>query len=141
MADNRSDFQKLAKLRIKEAKVLLDGGLYAGSYYLAGYAVECALKACIAKQTRRYQFPPDRKSVDNIYTHNLETLMKSANLWSTLLQDMRANPTLTKYWVSVKAWSEKNRYEWNVAEPTARDLYSAITDKTDGVLSWLRKHW
>jgi HEPN domain-containing protein len=33
--------------------VLLEAGLYAGAYYLAGYAVECALKACIAKKTAR----------------------------------------------------------------------------------------
>jgi HEPN domain-containing protein len=50
---NRADLQQLAELRITEAKVLLDNGFYAGAYYLAGYAVECALKACIAKLTNR----------------------------------------------------------------------------------------
>jgi HEPN domain-containing protein len=39
---NRADFQKLAELRIREAKVLLDSKHYEGAYYLAGYAVECA---------------------------------------------------------------------------------------------------
>ena len=77
---NRADLQKLANLRIEEAKVLLDNGYYAGSYYLAGYAVECALKACIAKLTKRYDFPPDRSAINNIYVHKPETLMKSAQL-------------------------------------------------------------
>jgi HEPN domain-containing protein len=49
---NRADFHKLAEIRIKEARVLLDRKCYAGAYYLAGYAVECALKACIARKTQ-----------------------------------------------------------------------------------------
>jgi HEPN domain-containing protein len=54
---DRRDLQELSKVRLKEAKALLDLGLYDGAYYLAGYAVECALKAGIAKETRRHQFP------------------------------------------------------------------------------------
>jgi hypothetical protein len=44
---NRSDFQKLAMDRIADAKALLAAKRWAGAYYLAGYAVECALKACV----------------------------------------------------------------------------------------------
>ncbi|MET3133109.1 hypothetical protein AAKU55_003391 [Oxalobacteraceae bacterium GrIS 1.11] len=29
----------------REAKVLLNAGNYAGSYYLMGFAIECAVKA------------------------------------------------------------------------------------------------
>lgn len=53
---NRKDFQVLSKVRLREAKVLLGVGLYDGAYYLAGYAVECGLKACIAKRTLRHDF-------------------------------------------------------------------------------------
>ena len=45
---NRWEFRELATLRLAEAKALLDAGLPDGAYYLAGYAVECGLKACIA---------------------------------------------------------------------------------------------
>jgi HEPN domain-containing protein len=55
---NRRDFQKLALIRIADAQVLFQNGRYDAAYYLAGYAVECALKACIAKQTMRHDFPP-----------------------------------------------------------------------------------
>ncbi len=55
---NRADFHKLTEIRMKEAKVLLDRKCYERAYYLAGYAVECALKACIAKRTLAYDFPP-----------------------------------------------------------------------------------
>lgn len=54
---NRSDIQILADIRVGEAKALLDLGHWPGAYYLAGYAVECALKACIAKLTKADDFP------------------------------------------------------------------------------------
>ena len=53
---NKSDFENLANIRIIEAEVLLYSGNYPGEYYLAGYAVECALKACIAKQVKHMIF-------------------------------------------------------------------------------------
>jgi hypothetical protein len=47
----RQDFQGLAAVRLKEARVLLEARCWEGADYLGGYVVECALKACIAKQT------------------------------------------------------------------------------------------
>jgi len=38
---NRVDLQKLSRIRVKEAKVLLDNGYFNGAYYLLGYSVEC----------------------------------------------------------------------------------------------------
>ena len=49
---NRDNLQRVSDLRAEEARLLLDNGHYPGAYYLLGYAVECALKACIAKQVR-----------------------------------------------------------------------------------------
>ncbi len=51
---NRTDLQKLSNIRIREAKVLFAAGEHSGAYYLAGYAIECALKACFAKGVKRY---------------------------------------------------------------------------------------
>ncbi len=39
------DFQSFSRIRVNEAKALLHLKHYSGAYYLAGYAVECALKA------------------------------------------------------------------------------------------------
>jgi hypothetical protein len=36
---DRTDLQALSTVRVKEAKALLNAGLYDGAYYLAGYAV------------------------------------------------------------------------------------------------------
>jgi hypothetical protein len=48
MSQDRATFQQLAELRLAEARALHAEGLYSGAYYLAGYAIECALKAKIA---------------------------------------------------------------------------------------------
>lgn len=79
MQMNRSDLQALARVRLAEAQALVRAARPDGAYYLAGYAVECALKACIARQTQRYEFP-DKKIVDASYTHNLKELVRVANL-------------------------------------------------------------
>ncbi len=54
---NRIDLQQLARARLREAEALLNAGEWSGAYYLAGYAVECGLKACIAKLTGLARFP------------------------------------------------------------------------------------
>ena len=54
---NKRDLQALADAKIKEAQALYRSGRYDGACYLAGYAVECALKACIAKRTKKHDFP------------------------------------------------------------------------------------
>jgi hypothetical protein len=76
---NRKDFQMLAALRVRDAKVLLDSDCFEGAYYLLGYAIECALKACIAKQTKRYTFP-EKDFAQKVWTHNLNELLKLAGL-------------------------------------------------------------
>jgi len=78
---NRTDLQRLTRLRLREARVLFDNRRYDGAYYLLGYAVECALKAYIAKQTKRYDFP-DKKFVNDIYTHDLNKLLSVSGLES-----------------------------------------------------------
>ena len=137
---NRADLQQLSKLRIKEAKVLLDNGYYTGAYYLAGYAVECALKACIAKQTKRYDFP-DKDRVNRSYVHKLEDLLKLAGLEADWKSKTTSNSTFLYYWQVVKDWNEDVRYRPVVSQAAANDLYTAITNRQNGVLPWLRKYW
>ncbi|HEX7677842.1 MAG TPA: HEPN domain-containing protein, partial [Thermoanaerobaculia bacterium] len=65
---NRQDLQWLARTRLSEARVLLAAKKYDGAYYLAGYAVECALKACVAKKVRKFDFPDKKLALDS-YSH------------------------------------------------------------------------
>ena len=90
----RRDFQELAALRLKEAKILLQNQCWEGAYYLAGYVAECALKSCIAKRTERHEFP-DRKQVNASYTHDLDELIKLAELAKGLKEAETKHPELS----------------------------------------------
>jgi HEPN domain-containing protein len=123
---NRATFQRISEIRRKEALALLTAGQYPGAYYLVGYAVECALKACVAKQVGRYDFP-DRKLANEVFTHDLEKLMKLSGLAPDLEKEMETNKPLELNWAVIKDWSESARYEIAITEAQARDLYSACT--------------
>jgi len=137
---NRKDLQYLADLRIKEAKVLLDNKCYEGAYYLAGYAVECALKACFAKQIQKHEFP-DKKMVNDSYTHNLEKLLEVAGLKNEFQGEIQKNSMLFDNWLIIQDWSEQARYLSAISEQKAQNIIAAITDQQSGVLRWLKKLW
>ena len=137
---NRTDFHKLTEIRLKETKLLLDRKCYQGAYYLAGYAVECALKACIAKRTQAHDFPPKPQVVRDFYQHDIRSLAKMAGL------ELKLNKRLSvvqfkSNWDFVSKWSEERRYETQVPPQDAKDLYRAITNSRNGVLVWLKKYW
>jgi HEPN domain-containing protein len=136
---NRGDLQKLSNARIREAKILFEAGEYSGAYYLAGYSVECALKACIAKGVQRYDFP-DKSLAQESYVHDLSKLAKLADLTPTLTLATRANPRLDASWNLVKNWTEQSRYSvLTKNEPEA--IINAITRRNDGVLPWIKQRW
>jgi len=137
---NRQELQEISKARRKEAAILLKAKQYAGAYYLLGYSVECALKACIAKQTKRYDFP-NKDIIKNAYNHNLETLLKTAGLDYQLKQDMNRNSSLEVNWSIVKDWKETSRYITSVTSAEAKDLYFACTSRTNGILAWIKQKW
>lgn len=137
---NRDDFQRISRLRVREAKALLDKAFYSGAYYLLGYAVECALKACIAKQTKKHDFP-DKNTVRESYTHDLEKLLRVAGLATFLDDEMKNNSQFKINWTIVKDWKEDSRYNYRIDEKIVRDFYSAVTARKNGVLTWLKKYW
>lgn len=136
---NRKDLQELSKVRLKEANALCAKGLYDGAYYLAGYAVECALKACIAKKILRYEFP-DKGKVNSSYTHNLLDLISVAGLKDGLKEQASKDRDFQTNWEIVQLWSEQSRYQKYQAEPT-RELLAAIGERNHGVVSWIKRYW
>jgi len=137
---NRSNFKKMARKRLIDAKTLLDKGRYSAAYYLCGYVVECGLKACIAKQTNKFDFPPGLNAIKEIYTHDLSKLVKSAGLKLTLDEDLKKKPKLQCNWAIVKDWKETSRYEPHTSKE-AKSLYNAISHKTHGVMQWISQYW
>ena len=116
----------MARARLAEARLLLKAKRYSASFYLAGFAVECALKACIAKQTRRFEFP-DKVAVNESYVHDLKKLVRRAGLEPELDRELRASRAFKENWAVVKDWANDSRYNATVGYPKARDMYQAIT--------------
>ena len=90
---NRETLQQISRQRKREAAALFGAGLYPGAFYLAGYAIECALKACIAKQTKKHDCP-NRRLATEAWTHDLEKLVQLAGIGPDLDKDMKASSAL-----------------------------------------------
>ena len=136
---DRRDFQQLSRIRATESRALLKLELSDGAYYLAGYAVECALKACIAKGTRKYEFP-DKKKAERSYRHKLDELVKVASLEEARTEHARNTPEFRTNWHVVQSWSEESRYSRHRLD-AARELVSAVSDRRHGAIAWIRLYW
>jgi HEPN domain-containing protein len=136
---SRSALKKLAEERLKDSRVLLDAGNYSGSYHLCGFAVECGLKAIIAKNVKRNMFPT-KDFGNKCYTHNLTALANLANLTTQREDKQSRDPIFSLNWSIAINWNEHSRYK-KYSKREARELYDAIADDNHGVLSWLANYW
>ncbi len=138
---NRAELRRLAEDRVLDAGALLKASRWSGAYYLAGYAVECGLKACVLAYVERsgviFQ---DKKFVEKCWTHDLEMLIKAADLEVTCGLDISANSNLGANWLIVRDWNELARYQ-QFGERESRELYEAVTETANGVLPWIKVHW
>ncbi|MBD3373377.1 MAG: HEPN domain-containing protein [Candidatus Coatesbacteria bacterium] len=129
-----SDFKKMALERLRDAQTLFDACRYAGAYYLMGYVIEYALKAIIAKQTRRHEFP-NKKRVEKSWSHDIPTLIKTAGLKD------KANKQTRTFLATVNMWNSEARYKPTVSRKETEQLFVAVKHPSDGVLAWLKTYW
>lgn len=135
----RKDFQALARTRLADADVLLQAGQFDGAFYLLGFAVECGLKACIARLTKRHEFPNKQMTIDS-YSHDLSKLVKTAGLESALKAEIGVDPHFNANWILAKDWSVESRYS-ALGKLKAEALSNAVNDRSHGVMRWIRQHW
>jgi hypothetical protein len=131
--------ENLTRKRIKECEILLNNKCFSGAYYLAGYSIECGLKACIAKQINQHQIP-EKAFVNEFYVHDLKRLIKLAGLETERSDKENSDADFAINWNVVKDWNENARYaEWT--EVKATEIYNAITNKSGGILAWIQQYW
>jgi len=106
----RTDLQALAQAKLDDAMLLLQHGRYSNAYYLAGYSVELALKACIAAQFAA-EVIPDKSFVNSVYQHNLKALVGLAGLSSQLKGKEDADPLFAANFALAAQWQPDVRYE------------------------------
>ena len=140
---NKKILQALTEARVADARTLLNAKRFDAAYYLAGYAIECALKACIATKTKRHDFP-DREFARDVYTHNLVDLVRIAGLKEQWNHRSHQDPAFETKWVIVKDWSEKARYEMRTPQREARRrataMLNAVEDR-EGILACIQQYW
>lgn len=137
---NKAEVQWLAGERLREARALLGVRCWSGAYYLAGYAVECGLKACIIKWLMATDQFPERKFSEQCWTHDIERLVFLAGLKAKRDADALADPMLGAHWGTVREWTEASRYA-RATKTMAEALYNAIAEKKRGVFAWIKSHW
>lgn len=80
---SQQSFKKIAHVRLKSAKILLDAGDFSGSAYLMGLSLECMLKAVICKALHILYYPEkhDDKEVPGFFmTHSFHRLLLVSGL-------------------------------------------------------------
>jgi HEPN domain-containing protein len=129
----------MAERRLEEARLLVSAGFWSGGYYLAGYAAELGLKSVLAGLFSADAIP-DRKLVNDIYTHNIVDLVRYAGLELSLNEKRKSDLRFAANWEVVRFWKEDSRYqEWTEAQ--ARSMIEGLGDPTSGVLAWIRANW
>ncbi|MGE7368029.1 HEPN domain-containing protein [Neorhizobium sp. NPDC001467] len=136
----RGDVLKaLSASRIEEARILFERSHYSGAFYLAGYAVEFSLKACLAKMIEANAIP-SKAFINDIHTHDYLRLVGSAGLRGALKQEQEANPAFHANWAIAAQWSPEARYE-STDRSSAQLLLLAISDPEHGVYRWTKSFW
>ena len=135
----RSDLQKLAEAKLADAVLLADNGRFSNAYYLAGYAIELGLKACISRQFTAETIP-DPTLVRKLYDHDLTRLVGLAGLSGSLRGRQTEDPLFAANWSTVAEWTEGTRYEM-VDKYACGLMIEAVRHPTNGVLTWLKQHW
>ena len=146
---NRADLQALANLHLRHGEALLNAQLFAGAFYISGYAVECGLKAAVAKlfrYTADFEFPgSERRGAGggglDLRSHDLPFLVKVAGLSLDWADELDADGVLKENWNIAKDWTPDSRYQLTRSAREAQDYYSAVADMNHGVLKCIGKFW
>jgi hypothetical protein len=70
LIETQAEFRQLADERLEEARELLSLKKWGGAYYLAGYAIELALKSCIIKTLMATDAFPAKDFSKDCYTRH-----------------------------------------------------------------------
>lgn len=139
MTLERTQLQAIANAKLQDAELLFQHERYSNAYYLFGYAAEIAIKSRISRLFQSDTIP-DKKFVQDIYSHDLNRLVALAGLSAELAESRGASPVFDGHWSAVSDWNEASRYDIiDVFEATA--MRNAMVDEEQGIFRWLQERW
>jgi hypothetical protein len=106
---------------------------------VVGYAVECGLKACIARLTQAEDFY-DKALAGSIFTHKLKDLANYARLSEEIKQFGKEDRIFERNWAQVSSWNQASRYEPHT-QAQAEEMMQAVRDPDHGVMQCIRRYW
>lgn len=135
----RADLRANAERKLADAKTLLGVKSPSNSYYLAGYAIELGIKACIAAQVAA-DTVPSKELLKGFLEHDFRKLIGLAGLATALKEKQDADSDFGANWAIISEWSPDVRYE-NTDMMSAQVFIQAVDDSTTGVLTWIKNYW
>ena len=135
----RVDLQKLSQNKLVSAQILAASKHYSNAYYLAGYSLELALKACVARMIS-VDTIPDKNLINRVYTHDIGQLVGLAGLKTEFDDRAKSDNIFAANWAICSEWSPDHRYRVVSAAETTF-LLVAIADEEHGVLPWIKNYW
>jgi hypothetical protein len=129
-----NDLKALSQHWMDAAVALLAASKWTAARHAGGLALECALKANIARQTQLHEFP-DKKRAQEAFDHDPEKLLKIAGLSADM--EKEKGKSIYVNWSVAKNWQIEERYDLTISQRSAEDLVNALKDPSHGVLSWL----
>ena len=139
----RNELKQLARMRLREAKVLFNEGFHDGACYLAGYVIELALKARICKILDLTEYPQSGEISRAFKTHRYDDLFKLSGLERKFNDAIGTNPPLLMNWSLLTKWTEEFRYRpiGSSSKKDAEKVINALDNPKDGVFTWIKKRW
>lgn len=136
---NSDDIVRLSEERLSDAQALFAAGRYEGAYHFAGLAVECALKAHIARFTGVGDFP-DRDWAQAVWTHDLNKLLAAAVNPVLPLKKLPEWVAKSPAWLQLAQWSVDSRYDppGTVTKEEVAGFLDLVADAKGDLVSWLR---
>jgi hypothetical protein len=135
----RAELQAVAQAKLEDALLLFQHRRFSNAYYLAGYAIEIGLKACIARQIAAETIP-DRNFINETYRHELIKLVGIAGLTAELRTREQRSPAFAANWSTVAEWSPEKRYE-SIDSYSAQFMIEAVNEPENGVFPWIKTYW
>lgn len=132
-----SVLRKLANTRMREAEHLQSGGHFAGAVYLAGYAVECLLKAAICQVLGWSELR------STFAVHDLEGLLLHSGLQRKIEEPaneavFRNFKRISEVWIVVGKQSIRYTDPDSITAQGAEAFLDQVKNPETGVVTWLR---
>jgi hypothetical protein len=122
-------YYRCAVLRLDEAKVLFRADYTTGAVYLAGYGIECILKALVLANTPKNEIPGILRLFRGPRAHEYEWLLSLYFRFG----GARLPVEIAKHLTIVNDWSTDLRYSPGIAK--AKEA-QAFLNSSDAIIKW-----